>query len=212
MSDLSTRWTSLCNAFGGHADAGLLWHALQALYLHPPRAYHSLHHIGACLSVFDQLRTHATHPLLLELALWTHDCIYIPGRSDNEHRSALVAQMFLPSMSNGSSASATAVYSLIDATRHTGAPLTGDCALIADIDLSALAIAPEQFDQNARAIREEFAFASDADFYAGRTRFIESMLNRQTIFHTAVGRQRFEEPSRRNLQRELARLRTAARG
>src|SRR5678816_399728 len=84
------RWMVLCARIG-RGDADTLFALLESQYTHPPRAYHSLQHVSACLSMLDGCRGLALHADELEFALWLHDCVYIPQRKDNEERSAAVA-------------------------------------------------------------------------------------------------------------------------
>lgn len=181
----------------------MLWSILDALYSHPPRAYHNLTHIGDCLDTFDRFRPLAKNPDLIELALWLHDSIYFPDRKDNEERSAAVAGIFCREFGHARMAGPVSV--LILATRHTGDPLSGDAALIADIDMAILAAPAAEYGRYAAAIRAEYSFAPDEDYRRGRAAFIRGLLSRPVIYWTAA-RNEFEEPARANLGAELAKL------
>ncbi len=202
------RWIALCRRIGGGGDAEALFILLEGLYANPPRAYHNLGHIAACLGVLDRHRGLATDPDSVEFALWLHDCVYEPMRKDNEERSARTAALFAREL-HAPAGFADALASLIDATRHTGAALACDAALVADIDMSILASPAAEYDAYAGAIRREYALVPDAEYRAGRAAFLQGLLGGRAIFHTAMLKSMSEAAARENIARELLTLRTS---
>ncbi|MBK7404362.1 MAG: hypothetical protein IPJ41_06925 [Phycisphaerales bacterium] len=187
------------------ASLRALSHTLDALYNHPPRAYHSLAHIAACLQLLDDHRHLADEPDLVEFALFLHDSVYDPGAPDNESRSADIAESLLVVL-RADEAPAATVRRLIMATRHTGEPLVGDEALLADIDTAILGALPPAYDAYAGAIRAEYGFVADPQYRTGRTAFLRALLDRPHIFHAPTFIRRFEQAARANLARELGAL------
>lgn len=202
--NLQTRWIDLCRRLGGcdAAAAATLLVCVEALYGHPPRDYHNLRHVQACLALLDRHRGLARDPDAVEAAIFLHDCVYLAGRDDNEQRSAFVAGMLLRE-AGAEAARIARVGELILATRHVHAPPDGDCALIQDIDLAGLAAAPEEFDREGAAIRREFAAYSDEEFRRGRREFLQALLARPQIYCTPTFRQAYETRARENLARAL---------
>jgi len=212
---LAVRWERVCAALAQtEAPAGdtvqsaaqLLWHILAALYAHPPRVYHTLEHVAACLPWLDEARPRMGNVVGVEFALYLHDSVYVPGRADNEARSADVAAMFLTRLGPIAVRHERAVTQLILATRHDGTVLAGDAALLADIDLAILGSLPDNYDAYAAAIREEYGQVDDARYRAGRAQFLRRLLQRARIYHSAWGAECFEAAVRANLGRELAQL------
>lgn len=185
-------------------DADALFFAIESLYANPLRAYHNLAHIAACLDVLDTYRHLAIQPDAIELALWLHDCVYVAGRADNESRSATIAAMFARELGFAPHAIAD-ITAWIIATKHVLPPATADEALLLDIDMAILASPAEQYDAYTRAIRAEFAYASDEQFCAGRAAFVRELLERPRIFHVAQLHDALEGAARENLARELKR-------
>jgi len=175
---------------------------LEVLYQNPPRAYHSLDHIAACLAIFDTHRSLATNPDAVEFALWLHDCIYDPKAKDNESKSAAVARHMLREL-NAAATLQDQVESLIMATLHTRAPLTGDAALLADIDLSILGASPSDYAIYAAAIRAEYSFVPDEVYRPGRSAVLHAFLGRSHIFHTPHFQSSHDSRARANLEAEL---------
>ncbi len=203
--DLYERWDALAarvGAFPSAAEADLTFDILVSLYDTPPRAYHNLHHIADSLAVFDTARRLADQPDALELAIWLHDAVYQPERSDNELRSADAAGMIAALLGAHAPLIAT-VRSLVLVTRHDEPAPPGDHALMADIDLAVLAGDPDHYADYVGAIRREFAFATDAHFAAGRHAFLERMLARQRVYLTPFFFSEREQRARSNMTREL---------
>lgn len=174
-------------------------------YAEPHRAYHTLTHICACLARFDTVRELAGHPGEVELAIWFHDAVYDPKRSDNEEQSACWAHRTLIE-AGATPAVAQRVYELILATKHAAEPVGLDAALLVDIDLSILGAAPERFDDYERQVRQEYAWVPEVVFRRTRAGILRGFLARERIYHTQPFVERFEAPARANLQRSLDKL------
>ena len=65
-----------------------LWQDIAVRYNESQRAYHSLQHIQQLFTQFEQIKHHLNKPHIIALALFYHDVIYAPTRSDNELKSA----------------------------------------------------------------------------------------------------------------------------
>ncbi len=208
MQGLHERWDALCariGAFGSAGDADLAFEMVHTLYAHPERAYHNLEHIAWSLARFDEVRGLAVAPDEVEFAIWLHDCVFFPERSDNEERSADAAAM-IAGLLGVSGDFVKSVRSMIVRTRHEGSCAIGDEALIVDIDLSILGASDEAYARYRRLIREEYGFASDELFNEGRCAFLERMLGRSVVYSTPWFRQELEIRARDNMTRELDEL------
>ena len=206
--ELHDRWDRLCERVGAFAEAAesdLTFEMLRTMYEHPPRAYHNLEHIGHCLGVFDGVRRLAEEPDCAEFAIWLHECVFFPERSDNEARSADAAGM-VAGLLGCPPSFAMRARELILWTRHDGRPDDGDGALVADIDLSVLGEEPGAYDAYRAKIVEEYAFAEEELFWVGRKAFLERMLGRERLFQTAYFFAEREKAARANMERELGEI------
>jgi predicted metal-dependent HD superfamily phosphohydrolase len=204
-SPLRQRWEDLCprvGAFKNAHESDLTFEMLSTMYGHPPRAYHNLDHIRQCLETYDAVRNLAEDRDCVEFALWLHDCVFFPERSDNEDRSADAAAM-IAGLLGCSPEFTLRVRELIGVTRHHEPPSRGDPALVADIDLSILGHPWEIYDAYRRAIHTEYGWAGQDLFRQGRMAFLQRMLDKPAIFATRYFKQELEEPARENIQREL---------
>jgi predicted metal-dependent HD superfamily phosphohydrolase len=65
-----------------------LFEVLRGRHAEAHRAYHTAQHIDECMRHLDLVRGQCEQPAEIELALWFHDAVYVPGAADNERRSA----------------------------------------------------------------------------------------------------------------------------
>lgn len=205
---MKARWELLCGRVGAFKhveESDLTFDMLRTLYSHPERAYHNLDHIEQALGVFDSVRALAEERDCVEFALWLHDCVYFAERPDNEDRSADAAAM-IAGLLGCPAEFVGRVRSLIAVTRHSVPPARGDWALIADIDLTILGAERSAYDAYRRAIRTEFGFYDDRTYADGRTAFLNRMLERANVYHTAYFRRELEDRARENLWWELDEL------
>ncbi len=89
------RWNDLWQALGAEPQNPILFDQLRSRYAEPHRVYHTLDHIQDCLKQFDAARSLAERKAEVEVAIWFHDAIYDPRKSDNEERSARWAERAL---------------------------------------------------------------------------------------------------------------------
>ncbi len=177
----------------------------------PERGYHGWSHPEALLRLLPEVRSRLTDPVAVECAIILHDAIYDPGRSDNEARSAALARRLL----GGVVAAKTLrrAIRLIAATgRHVVPDSTppdeaADMRIFLDLDLSILGASAEDFDRYEAGVRHEYRHIPDADFRRGRAAVLERFLERDRLYLSEWGRERFETAARANLQRSLEALR-----
>lgn len=203
------QWEALLTRVMADAPPGLTLRRgreLLARYAEPHRRYHNTAHLAEVLDRVDELRGYASFADLVRLAAWFHDAIYDPLRSDNEERSASLAEETLAELGVRRQLYLE-VSRLVRATRaHDPAAADRNGQVLCDADLAVLAWPQSAYDDYARAIRAEYAHVPTADFRTGRARILGALLDRPTIYATPPGRARWEAPARANLARELAEL------
>ncbi|MBG90114.1 MAG: N-methyl-D-aspartate receptor NMDAR2C subunit [Verrucomicrobiales bacterium] len=205
MIDLPSRWKETCTGLPDSLVSEA-FERLRGLYDQPPRAYHNLSHIAACLAEFDHVRGKVNDPTPIELAIWYHDCVYDFQAKGNEERSAEKARKELEPLGFDSATIEEAV-KLILKTRHgIDLPETPDEKTMVDIDLSILGKSPEVFDRFERQIREEYSWVLDAQFAAGRAAVLKTFLDRERVYETEFFHDRYEAHARENLKRSIASL------
>ena len=175
---------------------------LIATYSAPGRHYHGLKHIEDCLGALTAVADLSERDrAVLTEAIWWHDVVYDPKRSDNEEQSAILAEQHVdPGIS-------AEVGRLVRLTKnHEVAPSDHRGAVLISIDLSILGAEPAIYDAYAEAIRKEFAHVPDADYQSGRAKVLKRFIERQVIYPDASFARRFDRMARENLAREIAAL------
>ncbi|WP_405881495.1 hypothetical protein OG762_24750 [Streptomyces sp. NBC_01136] len=205
---LRTRWTRALEGarpLGGPEPAPYADNLL-ARWQEPRRRYHTLAHLTAVLDHIDVLEKYADDPDLVRLAAWFHDAVYLPDRSENEERSARLAERALPEA--GVPEEGTAEVGRLVRLTVTHAPADGDRngQVLCDADLAILASPPDTYAAYAAAVREEYAFVPDAAFREGRAAVLRQLLDLPVLFRTPYGTREWEERARENIRRELADL------
>ncbi|MFJ4369825.1 HD domain-containing protein [Streptomyces chartreusis] len=180
--------------------------ALLTRWQEPQRRYHTLAHLTAVLDRVDELAGYADDPDVVRLAAWFHDAVYLPDRSENEERSARLAERALTEA--GVPADRTAeVARLVRLTvTHDPAPDDRDGQVLCDADLAILAAPPSAYAAYTAAVREEYHFVPNDAFREGRAAILRQLLDLPSLFRTPHGRKEWEATARYNLAGELEML------
>ena len=187
---------------GPHRDA---YESLVTAYAQSHRRYHTAAHIDACLSELDTAAALAQFPAEVEVALWFHDAVYVPGASDNERLSAEWAVRFLGEAGVAES-SRQRVYSHVMATRHDTETVSNDSALVTDIDLSILGQPPAVYARFERDVREEYHSVPQPLYARKRCAILQAFLAREFIYALPHFRARYEDGARTNVARAIRAL------
>lgn len=199
-------WEKAWQGLGVAAPPKLEYDKLIAAYTEPHRAYHTRQHLEECLTRLREVRGMCSHPDEVELALWYHDAIYAPRRSDNETRSA----DWLVKIANQISVPVTVIgrmRELVLATRHDAIPAGIDAQILVDIDLSILGASAQRFDEYERQVRKEYRWVPLLLYRSQRARILESFVKRPRIYSTEFHFNMLESKAHENITRSLGQLR-----
>lgn len=172
-------------------------------YAGPGRSYHTLDHIQNVLQTVESLGSYARNLNAVKLATWLNDVIYDSRASDNEERSADYAERLCEKLSIPEG---RLVASLIRKTKTHRADGDADAQVLIDADLAILGASESAYRIYAEQIRQEYAWVPEPEYRAGRQQILERFLTRPRIYHLL---RHLEEPARRNLLAEIARLAAA---
>ncbi|WP_114793204.1 hypothetical protein U0035_14455 [Niabella yanshanensis] len=179
------------------------WDEINTCYAEPHRHYHTILHLNNFLKELTAIRTRLENWPAVLFALYYHDIIYDPLRSDNEEQSAILArermeQISVPGFIIG------AVASCIMATRSHEVNDSPDVNYFTDADLSVLGQAPDIYKAYNNNIRKEYRGYPDAIYYRGRKKVLSDFLQMTHIFKTDFFYDKYEEQARINIKAEIA--------
>jgi predicted metal-dependent HD superfamily phosphohydrolase len=175
---------------------------LVAAYAAPGRHYHNLTHIEDCLAALAHVDGLSTvEREILQEAIWWHDVVYDPTRTDNEELSAGLAEQHVQAELRREVGRLIRLTKTHDVEAHDRLG-----AILISIDLSILGAEPARYDAYSAAIRQEFIHVSDLDYRAGRGRVLRRFAARPVIFPDAGFAAMYDRRARENLARELASL------
>ncbi|MFG2128907.1 hypothetical protein ACGFNV_14065 [Streptomyces sp. NPDC048751] len=174
----------------------------------PQRRYHTLAHLTAVLDHVDVLEKHADDPDVVRLAAWFHDAVYLPDRSENEERSARLAERALPEAGVPDAKTAEVARLVRLTVTHAPADDDRDGQVLCDADLAILASPPSAYAAYTAAVREEYHFVPSDAFRAGRAGILRQLLALPRLFTTPYGEEKWEATARYNLRSELEILST----
>ncbi|CAL9468414.1 hypothetical protein SUDANB120_02788 [Streptomyces sp. enrichment culture] len=207
---LRSRWLATAASAGAPADrdAGPYADRLLAAWSEPQRRYHTTAHLADVLARIDVLSADApaADRAAVELAAWFHDAVYRPDRSENEERSAALAERALRELGIAEDRTAEVARLVRLTTTHDPAPGDTNGEVLCDADLAVLAADPDAYAAYAAAVRAEYGFVPDDAFRAGRAAVLRQLLDLPRLFRTPYGAAHWEAPARRNLTAELAAL------
>ncbi len=172
--------------------------------------YHDLLHLTEVLDRLDLLAAAgaAFDPTTLALAAWFHDAVYLPERSENEERSARLAERALPEAGVSAERTAETARLVRLTVTHDPADDDRDGQVLCDADLAILASPPSAYAAYTAAVREEYHFVPGDAFRSCRSAILRRLLDLPRLFRTPYGQEHWEATARYNLAAELEMLST----
>ena len=201
---LLERWGRVAGTGPDAARAGA---ALLGRWREPHRRYHTVAHLAAMLGRLDQLGADGEEVNdAVELAAWWHDAIYDVQRTDNETRSAELANAVLASLALPAATTAEVARLVVLTAGHRAAVGDRAGAALCDADLAVLGSPLPAYRAYASAVRWEYSDLDDDAFRRGRIAVLADLLDRSHLYATPAGRRWWEAAARANIGRELAEL------
>ncbi|MFJ3642670.1 hypothetical protein ACIPRD_23305 [Streptomyces sp. NPDC090108] len=191
---------------GGGPDPARYADDLLARWQEPQRKYHTVTHLAAVLDRIDLLAEHACDPDAVRLAAWFHDAVYLPERSENEERSAHLAERALTEAGVPGEKVAEVARLVRLTVTHDPADDDRDGQVLCDADLAILAAPPAAYAAYTAEVREEYHFVPNTAFRIGRSAILRQLLDLPHLFRTPYGRENWEPTARYNLGAELEML------
>jgi predicted metal-dependent HD superfamily phosphohydrolase len=205
IAHLETEWWKDVARFPP-AIASEIFSDIVARHSEPQRRYHGLGHLTALLDLLAKHARQVQPGSPSRLAIWWHDAIYDPTRPDNEEQSAILARDHLARLGAPSDLIEDVAAIILQTKNHWAGPTAGEGDLFLDADIAILGAPPGIYDAYTTGIRDEYAWASDDAFRAGRSAFLTKALTWPRLFRTETFEAAYAQQARTNMQRELTAL------
>jgi predicted metal-dependent HD superfamily phosphohydrolase len=197
-------WAQAAASFGVARDRAIaIREGLEARYRERHRAYHTSSHVAALAALAGAHRDLLLNEPVVTLAIWYHDAIYRPRRSDNEAASAKLADAELRTLGVPPRAVRDVGRLILATADHVPPADFADALPFLDFDLAILGSEPPVYEAYRQAIRREYRFVPRTVYRVRRRAVLARLLERPRIYRTDRFQQRLEEPARANLTREL---------
>lgn len=207
---LRSRFEELWVHAVGASDPSPSWRRLDAGYGSAERRYHGWSHVAAMLAGLDRSAEETgTGPVRraeLALAIYFHDAVYDPRRSDNEAASAALFREEAGSAPRLGRDGRDRVCAMILATADHRPSEDEATRLLCDLDLTVLGAPEDDYAAYARAIRREYEHVPEPVWRLGRASVLRRFLAREGLYQTLAFSALYEAQARTNLRGELATL------
>ncbi len=200
---LKETFTNLAKGYSDDLEqVDRLWEELVSFYTNEHRYYHSLSHLENVFLRLKEVRELISDWDVVLFSLFYHDIIYDVEKSDNEERSADLAEKCLLQL-QVPVARIQKCREQILATKNHDVQSDRDANYFTDADLSILGQEWESYLEYARNVRKEYAVFPDAVYNPGRAKVLKHFLEMDRIFKTDYFHDRLEKQAKENMQREL---------
>lgn len=202
---LKSVWLKLLAPITTEFGAEKEWGNIVDHYTQSHRHYHTLQHLEDMYAHLSAFYNQAIPPASL-LALFYHDFEYNPLRSDNEQQSACYAEQKLTEWHAPQQLIDT-VAAMIHATKlHTANTYNAEMEAFLDADMAILGVERDAYLLYCEQVRKEFNVYPDFLYRKGRKIFLETTLQKASIFAQPYFHDKYEQQARINLEHELKQM------
>jgi predicted metal-dependent HD superfamily phosphohydrolase len=175
---------------------------LEAAYSPPHRKYHNLKHIEQGLGELLQAPIPEEYRDAVLFSWFHHDEVYNLLNPLNELMSAQSALQVIDDCSLW--LTRDVVSADICASDHKRDPPTQSAMWLLDADLSIFGQSWKDFLKYDDEIREEYSVVPDEVFFPNRRTILKFFRDKETLYHTAHFKEKYDAKARKNLDRVIA--------
>ena len=179
-----------------------LWKEIEQNYLDKKRYYHTLTHIDALLRELLEVKEKIESWETILFSLFYHDIIYKALKSDNEEKSAELAEKRMKQINVPVHIIETCKSQILATKTHLNNSNI-DTNYFTDADLSVLGQVCEIYKIYYQNIRKEFSIYPYLIYKLGRKKVLQHFLGMERIYKTDFFYKKFETQAKLNLQNEL---------
>lgn len=179
-----------------------LWTEVEKNHSNKRRYYHTLLHLE---NIFFQLTAVKGEIREWDIVLFTlfyHDIIYSSTKSNNEEKSAALAEKRMQQISVSKDKIELCKKQILATKSHIESR-DGDTNYFIDADLSILGQRWETYSEYYKNVRKEYSVYPAFVYNPGRKKVLNHFLSMDRIFKTDFFYEKFEIQAKQNLQQEL---------
>lgn len=178
-----------------------LWSEIETHYSGKKRHYHSLRHLEHLLEQLTTIKSELKDWNTILFTLFYHDVIYDALKSDNEEKSAELAEVRMKELHVPSELIKRCKEQILATKSHVKSD-NDDTNYFTDADLSVLGQNWEVYSAYFKNVRQEYAVYPDLIYNPGRKKVLLHFLEMDRIFKTDYFFEKYEKPARENLRKE----------
>lgn len=177
------------------------WAEIEKNYSGKGRYYHTLQHLDHLLNQLITVKSEIKDWNVVLFTLYYHDIIYNSRKSDNEEKSAELAEERMKQISVPAEVIELCKKQILATKSHLTAT-DQDTNYFTDIDLSILGQDWNTYSDYYKNVRKEYAVYPDFLYNPGRKKVLQHFLAMDRIFKTDLLYDKFELRARQNMQKE----------
>lgn len=179
-----------------------LWTEIEKNYLNKKRHYHNLQHLHHLWTQLIEVKHEMQNWETCLFTLYYHDIIYDSLKSDNEEKSAELAEKRMNQIYVAKDKIELCKKQILATKLHVRST-ENDTNYFVDADLSILGQPWEIYSQYCKNVRKEYSIYPNLIYNPGRKKVLNRFLSMDRIFKTDFFYNKFEAQAKQNLQKEL---------
>lgn len=179
-----------------------LWTEIEKNYSSKKRHYHTLQHLDNLLSQLTEVKSEIQNWETILFTLFYHDIIYNSIKSNNEVKSAELAEKRMKHISVSNDKIELCKKQILATKSHIKST-DSDTNYFTDADLSVLGQNWETYLLYCRNVRKEYSIYPALVYNPGRKKVLNHFLSMDRIFKTDFFYNKFETQAKQNLQQEI---------
>jgi predicted metal-dependent HD superfamily phosphohydrolase len=179
-----------------------LWTEIDKNYSSKKRHYHTLQHLDSLLAQLTDVKAEIQNWNTILFTLYYHDIIYNSLKSDNEEKSAELAEKRMNQILVSNDKIEHCKKQILATKSHIQST-DNDTNYFTDADLSVLGQTWETYSLYYKNVRKEYSIYPDFVYNPGRKKVLNHFLSMDGIFKTDFFHNKFETQAKQNLQKEI---------
>lgn len=182
-----------------------LWNEIKKNYSSRKRHYHTLEHLNNLLYQLIEIKSEIQNWEIILFTLFYHDIIYNSIKSDNEEKSAELAEKRMKQISISNDKIELCKKQILATKSHIKST-ESDTNYFTDCDISILGQNWETYLLYSKNVRKEYSIYPALVYNPGRKKVLNHFLSMDRIFKTDFFHNKFEAQAKQNLLQEIESL------